>query len=127
MKLLIGLLGGKTWLAWLIVAGVGLGALGGIYAFIDHGGYRRATLEWTIKYDKRELELQQLRFKELDRQASVNAAAKAREADRLAAEMARAAALEAIILENDRAAESDPHRDRIGLGADSVDRINRIQ
>ena len=127
MKFLIGLLGGKAWLAWLLVAGVGLGALGGVYAFIDHGGYRRATLEWTVKYDKREAELNAARFKELDRQASVNAAAKALEATRLAAEMARAAALEAIILENDLAAEIDPDKDRIGLGADSVDRINRIR
>lgn len=127
MKFLIGLLGGKAWLAWLLVGGVALGAAGGVYAFIDHGGYRRATLEWTIKYDKREADLQRLRFEELDRQASANAAAKAIEATRLAAEMARAAALEALILENDRAAETDPNKDRIGLGADSVIRIDRIR
>lgn len=121
------LLGGKTWLAWLVVAGLGAGAAGGAWAYIDHGGYARAANEWTIKYDKREAELQKARFAELDRQATVNAEAKARETTKLAAEKARADALDALVADLQAAAEADPNHDRIGLGADSVDRLNRIQ
>ncbi len=127
IALLAGLLGGKLWLAWLIVAGLGLGAVGGLYVAVDHGGYKRAAAEWTIKYEKREAALNEERFKELDRQATANDAAKAAEAERLAAEQSRVAELELQIAEMDKAADVDVNRDRIGLGADSVDRLKRIR
>ena len=127
IRILAGLLGGKTWLAWLIVAGLGLGAVGGLYAYVDHQGYRRAEVKWSAKYDAREAALEAQRFKELDRQATVNAEAKAREAERLAAEQRRVDELEALIADLAAAADADPNRDRIGLGADSVDRLNRIR
>ena len=127
IRALAALLGGKTWLAWLMVAGLGLGAVGGLYAYVDHQGYKRAETKWSQKYDARELELQTVRFRELDRQATVNADAKAREAVILAAEQARADALEALIAENDKSADEDPNKDRIGLGADSIKRLDRIR
>jgi hypothetical protein len=127
IRVLAALLGGKTWLAWLIVAGGGLAALGGLYAYVDHQGYKRASAHWSQKYEARERALETQRFREIDRQATVNAEAKAREAERLAAERRRAAELEALIVDLSRAAEADPNRDRIGLGADSVDRLNRIR
>lgn len=127
IRLLAGLLCGKTWLAWLIVAGGALAALSGLYAYVDHGGYARAEAKWSQKYDARERALEAQRFKELDRQATVNAEAKAREAERLAAEQRRADELERQLAQNDREAEADPTAGRIGLGADSVDRLNRIR
>lgn len=127
IALLTGLLGGKAWLAWLVAAGVGLGAVGGLYAYVDHQGYARAEAKWSQKYDAREAELQAVRFRELDRQATANAEAKAREAERIASMEAEIAALEAVVVENDRGAEADPNRDRVGLGADSINRLNRIR
>jgi hypothetical protein len=121
------LLGGRTWLAWLLTAASVAGALGGIYAYVDHQGYKRATIEWSQKYDRREAELQAMRFRELDRQATANAEAKAAESARLREMAERLADLEAAAAENDRAAEADPNADRIGLGADSVERLNRIR
>lgn len=127
IRALAALLGGKTWLAWLMVAVLGLGAVGGLYAYVDHQGYKRAEIKWSQKYDARELELQTVRFRELDRQATVNADAKAREAAILAAEQARADALEALIADLASAADEDPNKDRIGLGADSIKRLDRIR
>lgn len=127
IRLLAGLLGGKTWLAWLIAAAMAATALAGVYAYVDHQGYKRAATEWSAKYEKREAELQAARFRELDRQATANAEAKAREAERLAAEQRRAEELEALLDELAAAAKADPNADRIGLGADSVERLNRIR
>jgi len=127
IRALAALLGGKTWLAWLMVAGLGLGAVSGLYAYVDHQGYKRAETKWSQKYDARELELQTARFRELDRQATVNAHSKAREAVILAAEQARADALEALIADLASAADEDPNKDRIGLGADSIKRLDRIR
>lgn len=126
IKILSALLGGKTWLAWLIVAGLGLGALGGVYWYVDHGGYQRATLEWTVKYNDRELALERQRLAELDRQAQANDQAKAAEAARIAQLRNELAQLERELEEQSHAADNDPNADRIGLGADSVHRINRI-
>lgn len=127
IPLLARLLGGRTWAAWLVVAVLSISALGSVYAWIDHQGYARASAAWSKKYDAREAALTEQRFRELDRQATVNAEAKAREATRLAAEQARADALEAMIADLSAAAEHDPNAQRIGIGADSVDRLNRIR
>ena len=124
---LAGVLGGRSWLAWLIVAVMALGSVGGLYAWIDHGGYSRASAEWSVKYERRENEIRTARFKELDRQAAVNDAAKAREAIALAAEAARADALDKLIAGLNAAADEDPNRDDLCLGADSVERLNRIR
>jgi hypothetical protein len=127
INFLASLLGGKTWLAWVVVAGVSLGALGGAVAYIDHNGYARAEAEGVIKYQKRELELDTQRFKEIDRQATVNSEAKAKEAEKWAQEHARADALEALIVDLQNQADNDPNANNCGIGPDSVDRLNRIQ
>lgn len=102
-----------------------LGALGGIYAYIDHQGYTRATQEWTIKYERREAELQQQREDEIARQQAANDAAKAEEAAELDAERKRqiAAADRGMTLAAEAAA--DPNHDNIALDAAAVDRHNR--
>lgn len=126
IKLLAGLLGGKVWLAWLIVAGLGLGAVGGVYWWIDNGGYQRATLEWSVKYTQRENELERRRIAELDRQALANDTAKAAEAARIAVLREEKAKLERDLIALADAASSDPNATREGLGADSVARINSV-
>ncbi len=127
IALIANLLGGRTWAAWLVVAVLSLVSVGGLYAYVDHQGYARATAVWEKKYDAREAELQTQRFKELERQASANDAAKARESERLAAEQARADELERQISDLTTLADADPNAARIGLGADSVERLNRIR
>ena len=127
ITLLARLLGGRTWLAWLIVVGLSVGTLGGLYAWVDHQGYARASAAWGKKYDARETELQAQRFRELDRQATANAEAKAREAERLAAEQQRVEELELLLADLSKQADADPDRDRPGLSAGAVDRINRIR
>lgn len=127
IRTLAALLGGKTWLAWLVVAALSVGALGGLYAWVDHQGYARASAKWEAKYEARELELQTARFRELDRQATANAEAKAREASRLAAEQARAAELERLLAELSAQADADPNAARPGLSAGAVERLNRIR
>lgn len=126
IKLIASLLGGKTWLVWLIVAALGLGALGGAYWWVDHGGYQRATLEWTVKYNDRELALERQRLAELDRQATANDSAKAAEAARIAQLRNELAQAERELQEQSHEADIDPNADRVGLGSDSVLRINRI-
>lgn len=126
IKLIAGLLGGNTLIAWLLVAGLGLGAVGGVYWYVDRQGYNRATLEWTVKYTERELALERQRLAELDRQALANDRAKA--AERAAIEQLRneLAQAERELQEQSHEADIDPNADRIGLGADSVSRIGRV-
>lgn len=126
IKFIAGLLGGNTLMAWLIVAGLGLGAVGGLYWYVDHQGYNRATLEWTVKYTERENELERQRLAELDRQATANDRAKAAEAARIAQLRNDLAQAERELQEQSHEADVDPNADRVGLGASSVQRINRI-
>lgn len=126
IKFIAGLLGGNTLMAWLIVAGLGLGAVGGVYWWVDHQGYQRATLEWTVKYNDRELALEKQRLAELDRQATANDRAKAAEAARIAQLRNELAQRERELEEQSHEADVDPNADRVGLGADSVRRIQRI-
>lgn len=126
ISLLAKLLGGNTLFAWLIVAVVATGAIGAAYWYADHGGYQRATLEWSEKYTARENALERQRIAELDRQAAANDAAKAAEASRIAQLRNELSALERELQEQSDAADNDPDAARIGLGADSVHRLNRI-
>lgn len=126
IKLIASLLGGHTLMAWLIVAGLGLGAVGGLYWYVDRGGYQRATLEWTVKYTERENELQKLRMAEIDRQALANDRAKASE--RAAIEQLRneTAQLEIQLRERANEAAEDPDRGNIACNLDCVRRHNSI-
>ena len=127
IKLLAGLLGGRTWLAWLIAGGSVLAVLGGLYAWVDHGGYNRATLEWTVKYEEREQDILRQRIAEADRQSVVNYEAK--QAERAAIEELERelADREALISRLQDEAAADPDATRLGINADAVSRINRIQ
>lgn len=126
IQLIARLFGGSTLVAWLIVAGLGLGVVGGAYWWVDRQGYTRATLEWTVKYNERELALERQRFAELDRQALANDRAKATEAARIAQLRSELAEMEHQIQEQSHEADVDPNADRVGLGADGVRRIQRV-
>lgn len=126
ITLLARLLGGSTIAAWLVVGVLGAGAVGGAYLWATHQGYQRATLEWSVRYAEREAELQRLAFQELDRQAAANDAAKANEAARLAQLRNELAQRERELQEQSHEADIDPNAGRVGLGSDSVYRLNRI-
>lgn len=128
-----------TWLLWfwrslsgkaqLIAGGVAIVTLlvgiGGVYAWIDHQGYQRATLEWTVKYEKREAELERQRADELARQKDANDAAIAEMNQQLALykdELVKATALEEELAKQTAA---DKQAARIALDAAAVDRYNR--
>ena len=117
--------------AWRVGAMIGLatvviGLAGGAYWYVDHGGYNRAATEWSAKYNDRELALERQRLAELDRQALANDQAKANEVARLAQLRNELTALERQLQEQADEAANDPDADRVGLGADSVLRIDRI-
>ena len=125
-KLLTRLLGGSSFLAWLAVAGLCLGAAGGAYWWVDNHGYQRATLEWSVKYTQREVDLERRRLAELDRQATANDIAKAAEAARIAQLRNEAAQMERRLQDLAKEATSDPDAERLGINADSVARINSV-
>lgn len=126
IKIIASLLGGSTLAAWVLVAALGATALGGAYWYVDHQGYNRATIEWTVKYQERELALERQRLAELDRQAAANDRAKAAEAARIAQLRSELADMEHQLQEQSHEADIDPDADRVGLGASSVQRIGRI-
>lgn len=117
-------------LLWRVLTIVGalaviVGAAAGVYAWIDHQGYQRAALEWTVKYNAREAELKQQAADELARQQAANDAAKAEEDAQLEAERKRQmAAIDLAMTLADEAA-ADPNHDNIALDAAAVDRHNR--
>lgn len=126
ITLLSRLLGGSTIAAWLVIAALGVAAAGGTYWYAQNQGYQRATLEWSVKYQERELALERQRLAELDRQALANDRAKAAEAARIAQLRNELSALERELQEQSNAADVDPDADRVGLSAGGVQRIQRI-
>ena len=126
IKLIASLLGGSTLAAWAVVALLSVAGLGGAYFWAQNQGYQRATVEWSQKYDARELVLERQKLAELDRQAQANDRAKASEAKRIAQLRSDLAELERQLQEQAHEADNDPDRDRVGLSADGVRRINGI-
>ena len=124
IKIIASLLGGNTLAAWAVVALIGVVSLGGAYFYASNQGYQRATVEWSQKYEARELALERQRLTELDRQAQANDRAKASEAKRIAQIRSELADLERQLQEQAHEADNDPDRDRVGLNGDSVRRIN---
>jgi hypothetical protein len=117
-------------LLWQALAVLGalaaiLGTLGGIYIYVDHQGYNRATLEWTIKYEKREAELKQQLADELDRQQTINAMAKADEEAALEEYRLKVDAANKLALLLADEAAKDPNAANVALDADAVARHNR--
>lgn len=127
IAMLAGLLGGKTWLAWLLSAAAVLTTLVGLAVWIDQGGYRRATLEWTVKYEQRERAIDKMRFDELERQAFANDQAKAAERAALEELERELAERELLIDQLREEAAADPDAEQLGINAAAVARINRIQ
>ena len=117
-------------LSWRIIGVVGLlttilGGLAGLYAYVDHQGYQRATLEWTVRYERREAELRQQLADELDRQASINAMAKAAEEAELETYRKQLLAMADLAQRLADEAAADPNADNVALDAAAVDRHNR--
>lgn len=127
ITILARLLGGSTIAAWLVVVVLGVGVVGGAYWYARGQGYEQASLEWSVRYAEREAELQRLAFQELDRQAAANDTAKANEAARLAQLRNELSALERQLQEQSNAADNDPDAGRIGLGSDSVFRLDKLR
>jgi uncharacterized protein HemX len=126
ISILARLLGGSTLGAWLVVGALGIGALGGAYWYVSNQGYQRAALEWSAKYDARELDLERQRMAELDRQARANDAAKAAERQRLATLRNEMAQLELQLQERANEAAKDPDRGNIACNIDCVRRHNSL-
>ncbi len=126
IKIIASLLGGSTLAAWAVVALLGVTAVGGAYWYARGQGYEQATVEWSQKYEARELSLERQRLAELDRQAQANDRAKANEAARIAQLRSELSEMERQLQEQSNEADIDPNADRVGLGADSVRRINGI-
>ncbi len=117
-------------LLWRVISIVGalavaLGLVGGVYLYIDHQGYQRATQEWTIKYERREAELKQQTADELARQQAANDAAKAEEDAALEQLRQQQIAADLLRYQIEKEAALDPNHDNIALDADAVDRHNR--
>lgn len=121
------LLGGSTIAAWLLLALAGAGAVGGAYWWADHQGYTRASTEAQVRYDKRELAIADAAEAERKRQADANTAAKANELARIKEMNDEMVELQSKIREQANEADQDPDRDRIGLSADSVRRLDAIR
>lgn len=96
-----------------------------LYAVGHADGYHLADVEWTVKYQKREADLQKETADELARQQAISDAAKTEEEAENEAERKRqmAAADRGMTLAAEAAA--DPNHDNIALDADAVDRYNR--
>lgn len=99
-----------------------LGTVGGIAYKLDQDGYHRAELEWTVKYQKREAELNQQRVDELDRQASINAMAKADEAAALEAYRLKLREMAQLTLQLMEQAAEDPNANKVALDAEAIAR-----
>lgn len=112
-----------------IVALAFLVATGGAYALGnrqgDAEGYRRAALEWTVKYEQRENELLKRLFDELDRQAYANDLAKEQERRELEVMREHLAVMAKLAEDLAREAAADKDAARIALNADAVERYRR--
>lgn len=111
--------------AAVAVAIGGFTALGGAAWYLDSRGYHRATLEWTVKYQQREAELAQQKADELERQQTINDAAKAQEARELEDYRVKLEAANALALRLADEAALDPAANNVALDAAAVDRHNR--
>lgn len=115
------------WRLASIIGGIAviLGVAGGVYLWIDHQGYRRAELEWTVKYQQREAELQRELADEIKRQAEANADAKAAEEAELEVYRQQLLKMAKLAQQLSTEAAADPNHDNIALDAAAVDRHNR--
>ena len=99
----------------------------GAYTYVERQGYQRGVVEWQAKYDRLVTDYAEAKAAEIERLMAANNAAKAREAQRIAHLERENEELEKLMKEQAIAAEQDPDRDRVGLGAPSVQRLNKIR
>ena len=99
----------------------------GAYTYVERQGYQRGVVEWQAKYDRLVADYAEAKAAEIERLMAANNAAKAREAQRIAELEHENEELEKLMKEQAIAAEQDPDRDRVGLGAPSVQRLNKIR
>lgn len=112
---------------YLIVGALAVALLGGGYLYAENKGYARAEAIYRAEIATIKADYASKAAAERERQDAANNAAKQREAARVA-ELERARGeLEKLQKEQAIAAEQDPDRDRIGLGAPSVQRLNKIR
>ena len=121
------LLGVDRWLVSVVAALAVAAALAGAVAYIDHRGYARAETYYTGQIAQLKQAAADARNAEVERQAGVQAAAKAREATRIAEMQAETESLEQKIKELEREADQDPDAGKPALGAPSVQRINKVR
>jgi hypothetical protein len=127
IALLAGFLPGGRLGAYVAIAALAVVLAGGAYLYVERQGYQRGVIEWQAKYDRLVADYAEAKAAEITRLVAANEAAKAREALRIA-ELAREnEELEKLLEEQANASKQDPDRDRVGLGAPSVQRINRIR
>ena len=102
-------------------------AIWAAYTYVDNKGYRRATMEYTLKIERIHAEYKDAADKEAERQRLANDLAKHREALRIANMQADNQSLQEQIEELEREASQDPDAGKPVLGAPSVRRINNVR
>ncbi|WP_150131646.1 hypothetical protein [Rhizobium leguminosarum] len=121
------LFGVDKWIVGVIAALALLAAVGGAVAYVDHRGYQRAAVVYQARIDKLVGDYKTAEIAETERQAAANAAAKAREASRIAEMQAANSKLETRIKELADEAAADPDAGKPVLGSSSVRRINEVR
>ncbi len=94
---------------------------------IYNNGYDAASLKYKAEIAELKQAASDALNKEIERQASVQNAAKSREAERIAEMQAANEDLNQKIEELQREARQDPDAGRVVLGAPSVQRINKVR
>ncbi|NNH56894.1 hypothetical protein HLI01_08745 [Rhizobium laguerreae] len=112
---------------YLLGALAALALLLAAYAYVDHRGYARAEVHYKGVIAAEHAAAASARSAEVERQATRQNEAKAREAERIAAMQAEADRLTKQIEELQREASEDPDAGRTALGATSVQRINKVR
>lgn len=108
----------RNWKLFVAIVGI-LGA----FVF----GYNLASDKWENKYNEREVQIATETAKEQDRQYRANERAKELEQKRIETIRDLESELNEINERNSEEAAADPDRDRIGVNADGVLRLNRIK
>jgi hypothetical protein len=127
ISILAKLLGGSELAAWAVIALLATGAVGAAYLYVDHHGYERAATEYKATIAQMKAEAAQARADEIERQDAANNAAKATEAQRIAAMQADNQSLQDQIKELRNEAHQDPDAGKPALRAPSVQRVNKVR
>lgn len=113
--------------AYVLGALAAIALLWGACTYVDRQGYQRAAVEYQGKIDTLVADYATKRADEVERQATINDAAKAAEARAISQLQADKSALTQQIKEQADAADKDPDAARAAFGADSVRRIRNVR